>query len=140
MVRSLLAAIVVRRRSRKQAQVQTASGCIQFVNGGAHQRFQLGVGCVIGLKRTSHANQIMRQIGKNLSWPNAVGVCQGAARDGLVAKAGVIKVMALRAQLDLDIAQRLARGQLSKRQRKELIETIEVFDFAMRATGLGPGG
>ena len=45
-------------------------------------------------------------------------------------------MLALHAQIDLDIAQRLARGQLSKRQSQELIETREVFDFVLRAPGL----
>jgi hypothetical protein len=79
---------------------------------------------------------MMRQIGKNLPWPNAVGVGQGVARDGLAAKAQVIEVLALHTQIDLDIAQRLARGQLSKRQSQELIETREVFDFVLLAPGL----
>ena len=125
-----------KRRPRKQAQTQIDGGRIQCVNGCAHQRFELGAGRVVGVKRTSHANQMMRQIGKNLPWPNAVGVGQGVARDGLAAKAQVIEVLALHTQIDLDIAQRLARGQLSKRQSQELIETREVFDFVLRAPGL----
>jgi hypothetical protein len=79
---------------------------------------------------------MMRQIGKNLPWPIAVGVGQGVARDGLAAKVQVIEVLALHTQIDLDIAQRLARGQLSNRQRQELFETREFFDFALRAPGL----
>ncbi len=58
------------------------------------------------------------------------------SRDGLAANAQVIEVLTLHTQIDLDIAQRLARGQLSKRQSQELIETREVFEFVLRAPGL----
>ena len=124
-----------KRRPRKQTQTQIDRGRIQRVNGCAHQRFEIGTRCVVGVKRTSHADQMMRQIGKDFPWPNAVRVGQGVARDRLAAKTQVIEMLALHTQIDLDIAQRLARGQLSKRQSQELIETREVFDFVLRAPG-----
>ena len=45
-------------------------------------------------------------------------------------------MLALHTQIDLDIAQRLAGCQLSKRQSQELIEAREVFDLVLRAPGL----
>jgi hypothetical protein len=97
-----------KRSSRKQAQTQIDSGHVQCVNSNSHQRFELGAGRVVGVKRKSHANQMMRQIGKNLPWPNAVCVGHGVALDGLAAKAQATEVLALHTQIDLDIAQRLA--------------------------------
>ena len=122
-----------KRRPRKQTRIQIGCGRIHCVNGCAHQRFELGARRVVGVKRTSPANQMLRQICKNLLWPNAVAVGQGVARDGLAAKAKVIEVLAMHTQIDLDIAQRIARGQLTKRQSQKLIDTREVFDFVMRA-------
>jgi len=125
-----------KRRPRKQTQTQIDGGRIQCVNGGAHQRFELGARCIVGVKWASHADQMMCQIGKDFPWPNAVRVGQGVARDRLAAKTQVIEMLALHTQIDLDIAQRFAGGQLSKRQRQELIETREIFDFVLGTPGL----
>ena len=76
-----------KRRPRKQAQAQIDRGRVQRVNGCAHQRFELDARCVVGVKRTSHADQMMGQIGKDFPWSNSVGVGQCVARDGLAAKA-----------------------------------------------------
>ena len=54
---------------------------------------------------------MMRQIGKDFPWPNTVGIGQGVSRDGLAAKSQVIEMMALNAQIDLDVPQRFARSQ-----------------------------
>jgi hypothetical protein len=40
-------------------------------------------------------------------------------------------MLALHAQIDLDVAQRFSGGKLSKRQSEELIEAREVFDFVL---------
>ena len=124
-----------KRRPRKQAQAQIDRGRIQRVNRCAHQRFEFGAGCIVGVKRTSHADQMMGQIGKDFPWSHSVGIGQCVARDGLAAKAQVIEMLALHAQIDLDVAQRFAGGQLSKRQSQELIEAREVFDFVPSAPG-----
>jgi len=79
---------------------------------------------------------MMRQVGKDFLWPNAVRVGQGVARDRLAAKTQVIEMLALHTQIDLDVAQRFAGGQLSKRQGQELIETSKVFDFVLSAPDL----
>ena len=81
------------------------------------------------------AIQQMGQIGKDFPWSNSVGVGQCVARDGLAAKAQVIEMLALHAQIDLDVAQRFTGGQLSKRQSQELIEAREVFDFVLSTPG-----
>jgi hypothetical protein len=44
-------------------------------------------------------------------------------------------MMALNAQIDLDVPQRFAGSQLSKRQRQELIQAREVFDFVLSTPG-----
>ena len=76
-----------KRRPRKQTQAQIDRGRVQRVNGCAHQRFELDARCVVGVKRTSHADQMMCQIGKDFPWSSSVGVGQCVARDGLAAKA-----------------------------------------------------
>jgi len=43
--------------------------------------------------------------------------------------------MALHAQIDRDISPKFAGGQLSKRQRQELTEASEVFDFVLSTPG-----
>jgi hypothetical protein len=45
-------------------------------------------------------------------------------------------MLALHAQIDLDVAQRFAGGQLSKRQCQELIQAREVCDFVLSAPDL----
>jgi hypothetical protein len=45
----------------------------------------------------------------------------------------VVEILALRAQVDLDVAQRFATGQLCEGQHQELIQTTEVLDFVLRA-------
>ncbi len=59
----------------------------------------------LGHKHGSTDHAVCAELSRNLPWSNAFGVGQGVARDGLAAKAQVIKVLALHAQIDLDIAQ-----------------------------------
>ena len=47
----------------------------------------------------------------------------------------MIQRLALHAQIDRDVAQRFASGQLRKRQSQELIEAREVFDFVLSTPG-----
>jgi hypothetical protein len=68
-----------KKRPRKQSLTQIDGGRVQRVNGCAHQRFELGAGRVVGVKRTSNTDQMLRQIGKDIPWPNAFLVGQGVA-------------------------------------------------------------
>ena len=54
---------------------------------------------------------------------------QRVARDGLAAKAHAVQPTRLGAKIDLDVAQRLAVGQLCKDHGKELIKAREVLDL-----------
>ena len=63
---------------------------------------------------------MMRQIGKDAYGRTRLAYGQGVARDGHATKAQVIEMLALHTQINLDVAQRLASGQLSKRQCQEL--------------------
>ena len=74
---------------------------------------------------------MLRQIGKYRPWPRAIGVRQGVARDRLAAKPQTIKMPRLRAKIDLDVAQRLAPGQLSERECEKLVEAGELLALVL---------
>src|SRR3990167_7412227 len=125
-----------KRSPRKKAQAQVDGGRVQRVNRRPHQRLQLCTGRVVGVQRSGDTNQVMRQIGKDLPGAYSIGVGQRVARDGLAAKSEVIEMLALRPQIDLDVAQGFASCELGKGQAQELIQTSEVFDFVLGAANL----
>jgi hypothetical protein len=78
---------------------------------------------------------MMRQIGKNFPRSDAIGVGQSVSRNGLAEKTHMIKMLSLRPQIYLDIAQRFSSCQLSKSQNQELIQATEIFDFVLCSVG-----
>ena len=88
----------------EQTQTQIDGRRIERINRRSHEGFEFCVGRFVGVERSCSSNQMMRQIRKNFPRPHAIGVCQSVSRVGLAA------------QIDLDIAQKLACGQLSESQ------------------------
>jgi hypothetical protein len=112
-------------RINRQAQVYRRSvegldGCIQV----DRQR-------VFGIQGTRHGDQVLRKVGVDLPRPSCIGIGQGVARNRLAAQTHVIQPLGLSTQIDLDVAQRLAVGQLSKGHRQELIHAGELLDLVI---------
>ena len=98
---------------------------------------------VVRVQRTSQTNQGLTQVGVDLPRVRGVRIGQRVARDGVAAKAHVIQARSLSPQIDLDVPQALAVGELCEGHCKELIQTSEVLDFAISAVAFdatGKGG
>lgn len=78
---------------------------------------------------------MMHQISKNFPRSDAIGFSQSVSRNGLAAKTHMIKMLSLRSQIYLDIAQRFSSCQLSKSQNQELIQATEIFGFVLCSVG-----
>lgn len=74
---------------------------------------------------------MLREICVELPRPGCIGVGQGVARNCLAAQSNVIQPLGLSTQIDLDVAQRLAVGQLSKGHGQELVHAGEVLNLVM---------
>ena len=112
-------------RINRQAQVyrrgiEGVDGCIQV---DRHW--------VLGIQRARHGDQVLREVGVDLPRPSCIGIGQGVARNSLAAQPHVIQPLGLGTQIDLDVAQRLAVGQLSKGHRQELIHAGELLDLVI---------
>ena len=112
---------------RVQRQTKVDGGRIECVNGCR----QIDAKRLVHIKRTGDADQVLAQVGINLPGPRRIGMSQGVARDRLAAEAQSIQSRRLRAQIDLNIAQRLSVGELSKGHRQELIEAREVLNLVI---------
>ena len=86
---------------------------------------------VAGVQRASHADQGLTHIGVDLPGASGVGIGQRVARYGGAAKPHVIQPRGLGTQVDLNIAQALAVGELGKVHGQELIQTRKIFDFVI---------
>jgi len=86
---------------------------------------------VLRIKRARHCNQVLREVGVDLPRPGCIGIGQGVARNGLAAQPHVIQPLGLSTQIDLDVAQGLAVGQLSKGHGQELIHAGELLDLVI---------
>jgi hypothetical protein len=112
-------------RINRQAQVyrrgiKGVDGCIQV---DRHR--------VLGIQRARHGDQVLREVGVNLPRPSCIGVGQGVARNSLAAQPHVIQPLGLSTQIDLDVAQRLAVGQMSKGHCQELVHAGELLDLVI---------
>ena len=112
-------------RINRQAQVyrrgiEGVDGCIQV---DRHW--------VLGIQGARHGDQVLREVGVDLPRPSCIGIGQGVARNSLAAQPHVIQPLGLGTQIDLDVAQRLAVGQLSKGHRQELIHAGELLDLVI---------
>ena len=102
--------------------IEGVNGCIQV---DRHRLF--------GVQRARHGDQVLREVGVDLPRPGCIGIGQGVARNGLAAHPHVIQPLGLGTQIDLDVAQRLAVGQLSKGHGQELVHAGEVLDLVIAA-------
>ena len=114
-------------RINRQAQVyrrgiEGVNGCIQVYR---HRLF--------GVQRARHGDQVLRKVGVDLPRPGCIGVGQGVARNCLAAQTHVIQPLGLSTQIDLDVAQRLAVGQLSKGHGQELVHAGEILNLVIAA-------
>ena len=114
-------------RINRQAQVyrrgiEGVNGCIQV---DRHRLF--------GVQRARHGDQVLREVGIDLPRPGCIGVGQGVARNCLAAQSHVIQPLGLGTQIDLDVAQRLAVGQLSKGHGQELVHAGEILNLVIAA-------
>ena len=88
---------------------------------------------VFGIQGTRHGDQVLREVGVDLPRPGCIGIGQGVARNGLAAHPHVIQPLGLGTQIDLDVAQRLAVGQLSKGHGQELVHAGEILNLVIAA-------
>ena len=86
---------------------------------------------VLGIQGPRHGDQVLRKVGVDLPRARCIGVGQGVARNGLAAQTHVIQPLGLGTQIDLDVAQGLAVGQLSEGHGQELIHAGEVVDLVI---------
>ena len=98
---------------------------------GVNRCIQVDRQRVVGIQRARHGNQVLRKVGVDLPRSSCIGIGQGVARNGLAAQTHVIQPLGLGTQIDFDIAQRLAVGQLSKGHGQELIHAGEVVDLVI---------
>ena len=100
----------------KQAQAQIDVGGVQHIN----RRLEPAGDNVVGMQTTRVIDQHHRKVGPDLPGSSLVGVGESGARNR-AANAKVIQLNRNRAQARLDVAQRIAIGQLRKEHDKKLI-------------------
>jgi hypothetical protein len=109
----------------RQAQVDGAG--VESVD----RRIELYAKRIFDIERPGQADQVLGKVGVDLPRPRGIRIGQRVARDCLATKAHVIQPTCLGTKIDLDIAQGLAVGQLSKGHGKELVQTGEVLDLVL---------
>ena len=112
-------------RINRQAQVyrrgiEGVDGCIQV---DRHRIF--------GIQRARHGDQVLGEVGVDLPRSSCIGVGQGVARNSLAAQTHVIQPLDLSTEIDLDVAQSLAVGQLSEGHGQELLHAGELLNFVI---------
>jgi hypothetical protein len=120
-----------KRCPRKHRKTQIDGRRIEGIHGG----IQFDGQWLAGVQRARNADEMLSQIGIDLPRACHVRVGQRVARNRGAAKAHVIQALALSAQIDLDIAQRLSVGQLREGHSEELIQAGEVLDFEVALMG-----
>ena len=86
---------------------------------------------VLGIQGPRNGDQVLRKVGVDLPRPGCIGIGQGVARNGLAAQTHVIQPLGLGTQIDLDVAQRLAVGQLGEGHGQELVHAGELLDLVI---------
>jgi hypothetical protein len=114
-----------KRCPNKHRQTQGGGSVIEHVN----RRIELHAKGLCGVQRTCHANQVMREVRIDLPRPSCVCIDQHIARTRLPAKPHVVQPPSMRAQVDFDVGQVLAVGQLSEGHGEDLVQTGEVLDI-----------
>ena len=118
-----------KRGPRKHRQAQIDGRRIEGVDRG----IQLDGQGLVGIQRTRYANQMLGQVGIDLPRACGVRIGQRVARNRGAAKTHVVQPCGLSAQIDLDVAQRLAVGQLGEGHGEELVQASEVLNFVVAA-------
>ena len=128
-----------KRSPRVNRETQVDRRRIEGIDGGVQihpQRF-------VDIQRSCNRDQVLRVVGINLPRSGRIRIGQRVARDRRAAKAHVVQALGLRAQVDLDVSQRLAVGQLRKRHCQKLIQARKVLDLVfapMRCDAAAKGG
>ena len=118
-----------KRRPRINRQTQIDRRRVEGVDRGVQVDRQR----VFCIQRPRHGDQMRGEVGVDLPRPCGVCIGQGVARNRLATQPHVIEPLGLGAQVDLDIAQLLAVGQLGKSHRQKLIHAGEVLDLVIAA-------
>src|SRR5665647_1028114 len=84
---------------------------------------------LLGVQGSGQANQVLGEVRIDLPRACCIRIGQRIARNSLTTKPHVIKPSGLGAQVDLDVAQGLAVGQLGECHGEELVQTREVLDL-----------
>ena len=118
-----------KRLPRIDRQAQAYRGGIEGVDGCV----QIDRHRVLRIQRACHGNKVLGEVGVDLPRPGCIGIGQGVARNGLAAHPHVVQPLGLGTQIDLDVAQRLAVGQLGEGLGQELVHAGEVLDLVIAA-------
>ena len=114
-----------KRRPGKHRQTQVDGAGVEGVN----RRIEFQPERLRGVKGTSHANQVLGEVGIDLPRACGVRIGQRVARNRLTTKAHVVQPARLSPKVDFDVAQRLAVGQLGEGHGEELVQAREVLDL-----------
>ena len=98
---------------------------------GVDRRIELHTKRLRGIQRSCNANQVLGEVRIDLPRTCGVRIGQSVARNRRAAKPHVIQPFGLSTQIDFDVAQRFAVGQLGKRHGEELIQAREVLDLVL---------
>src|SRR5450830_702827 len=114
-----------KRSPRKHRQTQIDGAGVERIN----RRVEFKTKRLLGVQGSRQANQVLSKVGIDLPGACGVRIGQRIARNGLTTKPHVIKPSGLGAQVDFDVAQGLAVGQLGECHGEELIQTGEILDL-----------
>ena len=96
---------------------------------GIDRRVELHAKGLCRIKWPGNTDQVLREVGIDLPRSCGVRIGQRVARNRLTAKPHVVQPPCLGTQIDFDIAQGFAVGQLGEGHGEELVQTREVFDL-----------
>ncbi len=116
-----------KRCPRMQGQTQVDGAGVERVD----RCIQIDSQRLLGVQRSGHANQMLRNVGIDLPGSGSVRIGQCVARNRRAAKPHVVQPIGLGSQVDFDIAQGLAIGQLRECHGEELVQAREVFDLVV---------
>ncbi len=114
-----------KRRPCKHRQAQVDGAGVERIN----RRVEFQTKRLRGVQGSRQANQVLGKVRIDLPRARCVRIGQRVARNRLTTKAHVIQPSGLGAQVDFDIAQGLAVGQLREGHGEELIQAREIFDL-----------
>ena len=116
-----------KRSPRKHRQTQIDGAGVERIN----RRVERQAKGLRGVQRACKGNQVLSKVGVDLPWARGVRIGQRVARNRLAAKPHVVQPPGLSAQVDFDVAQGLAVGQLGEGHGEELVQAGEVLDLVL---------